>query len=165
VWTSFPRHSPTWQVDHYSHLPKQKTTGQNIGKVNESGKKKLARWASGFVFLLANHEFYSTRIWWVGEWLSTPLCIHTSTSLIHFSNISWDLIALCVSLAFCMYSFYWWHVFLEHITRFYGIACFLALCTVFIDGQCRVGDSAVFCTGVGSPFGRSLPILFVGICT
>jgi hypothetical protein len=30
------------------------------------------------------------------------------------------------------------------------------------DDNCRVGDSAVFCTGMGSPFGRSLPILFVG---
>jgi hypothetical protein len=28
--------------------------------------------------------------------------------------------------------------------------------------QCRVGDSAVFCTGMGSPFGWSFPVLFVG---
>jgi hypothetical protein len=27
---------------------------------------------------------------------------------------------------------------------------------------CRVGDSAVCCTGMGSPFGRSFPVLFVG---
>jgi hypothetical protein len=63
VWISFPRHSPVWQVDQYFHSPKQKTTGQNIGKVSERGKK-LARIASGFVFLLANPEFYSHLASW-----------------------------------------------------------------------------------------------------
>jgi hypothetical protein len=58
VWISFSRHSPNWRVDHYFHLSRQKPTGQKYRKVSERGKKPLANLASGFVFLLANPEFY-----------------------------------------------------------------------------------------------------------
>jgi hypothetical protein len=48
-----------WRVVQYFHSPEQKTTGQKHRKrVSERGKK-LARLASGFVFLLSNPEFHS----------------------------------------------------------------------------------------------------------
>jgi hypothetical protein len=63
VGISFSRHSPIWRVGQYFHSPSQKTAGQNIGRVSERGKK-LARLASGFVFLLAKHKVYSHLASW-----------------------------------------------------------------------------------------------------
>jgi hypothetical protein len=64
VWLSFSRHSPNWRVDQHFHSPRQKTTGQKYRKRQQKGKKSLARMASGFVFLLANPEFYSQLASW-----------------------------------------------------------------------------------------------------
>jgi hypothetical protein len=57
VWIS--RHSPNKRVDQHFHSPRQKTSGQKYIKGQQDGKKTLARLASGFIFLLANPEFYS----------------------------------------------------------------------------------------------------------
>jgi hypothetical protein len=58
VGVSFSRHSPNWRVVQNFHSPKQKATAKIIEMVSEM-EKKLARLASGLIFLLANPKFYS----------------------------------------------------------------------------------------------------------
>jgi hypothetical protein len=54
------------QFGEFSILTRQvrKQLAKNIERVSERGKKTLTRLASGFVFLLANPEFYSHLASW-----------------------------------------------------------------------------------------------------
>jgi hypothetical protein len=54
----FSRHSPNWRVVQYFHSPSPKTTGQKYRMGQWDGKKPSPNWRMGFVFLLANPEFY-----------------------------------------------------------------------------------------------------------
>jgi hypothetical protein len=67
VWISFSRHSP---VKNF-HSPSQTTTGPIYRNCQWEGKKPSSGWRVGLCFYSASLN--STRIWQVGEWLSTPL--------------------------------------------------------------------------------------------
>jgi hypothetical protein len=64
VWISFSRHSPDWRVVEYFHSPSHQTIGKKSTKGKWEVGKILARLASGFVFWLANREFYSHLASW-----------------------------------------------------------------------------------------------------
>jgi hypothetical protein len=64
MWISISRHWPNRRADQHFHSPRQKPTGQKQRKGQGEGEKNLARLAIGFVFLLANPEFYSHLASW-----------------------------------------------------------------------------------------------------
>jgi hypothetical protein len=64
VWISVSRHSPKLRVVRNFHSLSQKTTGPIYRNCQWEGRKTLARLANGFVFLLANPEFYSHLVSW-----------------------------------------------------------------------------------------------------
>jgi hypothetical protein len=64
VWISFSRPLPNCREFNIFTRQVRKQLAKNIKRVSERGEKKLARLASGFVFLLANPEFYSPLASW-----------------------------------------------------------------------------------------------------
>jgi hypothetical protein len=57
-------YSQNWRVVWNFHSPKSENNWSKTQKGFVKGKKTLARLVSGFVFLLANPEFYSHLASW-----------------------------------------------------------------------------------------------------
>jgi hypothetical protein len=74
VWVSFSRHLPNWRVVQNYYSPSQETTGQKyrIGQWMRGKKNPPGWWVCLYFY---SPSLNSTRIWWVGKWLSPPLAM------------------------------------------------------------------------------------------
>jgi hypothetical protein len=99
VWIRFSINSPNWRVVQYFHSPSQKQLAKSIKRVSER-KKNLTRLASGFAFVLANHEFYSHLASWRVVIRTPTYCLVFGVGVCFFCWNHWLILSMIAVNAF-----------------------------------------------------------------